>query len=583
MLKLKPWQFVFLGYLLVLNIVAFTTIAYFLINRTLWRAQPKPIDVAAVKPFPSANLPDTLADTPAPDQISDQPARPPLSEMTTPVTLATLTPIPAIHIPPKSIPTRSGTTMTGTASVTNIAPAIPAAQDQSTPTQPPSATPGATRTPTRISSPTPIPTATPSPTTTSTPLPTLTATRTPTPTRTNTPAPTVTPIPTATGTATRTPSPSPTKTPRPSPTLTTTPRLTATSRPTAAVTRTPTIAVRPTVTALAIAALSAREPLKEPAIPSSARPAEPDQQPAGGLDLNAVPLTNGSIALSWTPSDPTRPYRIYSDMGTGYGVYVYKARTTEPAYLDELLRSGMAYTYRITQMEDDREVVLAQAGTTTFGQRVSAGDGPARQTPASVADSAPAPTALPPDAVLLGLVSDNNFTDNFNTLTIAGEVRNDSNLDVGHTDITVTFYDTTGTIISTATGETLLDILPPGETSPFLITLTQPEGLASYSLRAVARPVTPKLSAQLVVVEVRRFEDEAGFFHVKGVVENVGSTVAKRTKVAAIIYGRDRGVINVGFTYVTPPTLAPGEQAAYDVIFTYYPRYLTQRVIPFEE
>jgi hypothetical protein len=42
-------------------------------------------------------------------------------------------------------------------------------------------------------------------------------------------------------------------------------------------------------------------------------------------------------------------------------------------------------------------------------------------------------------------------------------------------------------------------------------------------------------------------------------------------------------VINVGFTYVTPPTLAPGKQAAYDVIFTYYPRYLTQRVIPFEE
>jgi len=270
-------------------------------------------------------------------------------------------------------------------------------------------------------------------------------------------------------------------------------------------------------------------------------------------------------------------------MGTGYGVYVYKARIIEPAYVDELLRSGMAYTYRIAQMEGGREVVLARTETTTFGQRVLVGDGPARQAPVSVVDVAPAPTALPPDAVLLGLVSDNNFTDNFNTLTITGEVRNDSNLDVGRTDITVTFYDTTGSIISTTTGETLLDILPPGETSPFLITLTRPEGLASYSLRAVARPVTPKLSAQLAVVEVRRFEDEAGFFHVKGIIENIGSTVAKRTKVAAIIYGRDRGVINVGFTYVTPPTLAPGGQAIYDVIFTYYPRYLTQRVIPFEE
>ena len=85
------------------------------------------------------------------------------------------------------------------------------------------------------------------------------------------------------------------------------------------------------------------------------------------------------------------------------------------------------------------------------------------------------------------------------------------------------------------------------------------------------------------MVEVRRFEDDAGFFHIKGVIENAGNTVAKRIKVAAVIYGRDNGVINVGFTYVNPPILAPGEQATYEVIFAYYPRYLTQQVIPFEE
>ena len=70
---------------------------------------------------------------------------------------------------------------------------------------------------------------------------------------------------------------------------------------------------------------------------------------------------------------------------------------------------------------------------------------------------------------------------------------------------------------------------------------------------------------------------------IKGIVKNVGSTTSKRTKVAAIIYGRDGRVINVGFTYVHPPTLAPGDQANYDVSFTYYPRYYAQTVIPFEE
>ena len=41
--------------------------------------------------------------------------------------------------------------------------------------------------------------------------------------------------------------------------------------------------------------------------------------------------------------------------------------------------------------------------------------------------------------------------------------------------------------------------------------------------------------------------------------------------------------VNVGFTYLNPPTLAPGERASYEVIFTYFPKYVSQKVIPFEE
>jgi hypothetical protein len=227
-------------------------------------------------------------------------------------------------------------------------------------------------------------------------------------------------------------------------------------------------------------------------------------------------------------------------------------------------------------------MVLAQTDTATFGHQAAAANS-SNQRPASTATVAPAPTSLPPDAVLLGLLSDNSFTDEFNTLNIVGEVRNDSNLDVGQTDIAVTFYDGAGAAIGTANGETMLDVIPPGEISPFLLTLSRPAGMVSYSLRAVARPVASELNAQLSVVELKRYEDDTGFFHIRGVVKNTGSVVAKRTKVVATIYGRGGGVINVGFTYVNPPTLAPGEQARYEVIFTYFPKYVSQKVIPFEE
>jgi len=311
---------------------------------------------------------------------------------------------------------------------------------------------------------------------------------------------------------------------------------------------------------------------------------QPEQPGAVTVEqIDATPLTNGTVALSWPFSPQARQYKIFSDMGSGYGVYIYKASTTQPAYVDQQLRPGMTYNYRVASLVGNNEIIMGQVRTHTFAQATlvdNANGDPPRGTAASIAA---APTALPPNAVLLGLLSNNNFTDDFNTLTLVGEVRNDSPLDVGQTEIDVTFYDSAGSVIGTATGQTVLEVIPPGEKSPFHITLTRPAGFASYSLRAVALPVPPKQTAQLSVVELRRFEDEAGFFHIKGTIENVGSRVAKRTKVAAVIYGRDGGVINVGFTYVNPPNLAPGEQATYDVTFAYYPKYLTQQVIPFEE
>ncbi len=270
-------------------------------------------------------------------------------------------------------------------------------------------------------------------------------------------------------------------------------------------------------------------------------------------------------------------------MGSGYGVYVYKAKTTQPTFIDRFLRPGITYNYRLTQTDTGQEVVVAQVLADTFATRISPDHATLSQVEVSAASVIAIPTALPADALLLGLVSDNSYTDEFNTLVIAGEVRNDSNLNAGQTDITVTFYDAAGAVIGAANGETLLKTIPPGEKSPFLISLTRPSGFASYSIRAVARPVAAKQTAQLAVVNVRRYEDDTGFFHITGIIENVGSTISNRTKVVAVIYGRDNGVINVGFTYVNPPTLLPGEQAAFEVIFAYYPRYLTQQVIPFEE
>jgi hypothetical protein len=191
----------------------------------------------------------------------------------------------------------------------------------------------------------------------------------------------------------------------------------------------------------------------------------------------------------------------------------------------------------------------------------------------------PAPTPLPPDALLLGLMSDASYTDDFNTLNVVGEVRNDSTLDVGEINVIVSFYDASGSFIYEARSETMLKSLTPGQRSPFLLSLERPEGMNNYSIKAVGRPIPSQLTPQLAVVSTKRYEDSIGFYHVEGVIRNNGSIAAKQAKVVVTLYGRGGGVINVGFAYPEPAQLGPGEQAAFDVRFTYFPKVVDQAVV----
>jgi hypothetical protein len=315
------------------------------------------------------------------------------------------------------------------------------------------------------------------------------------------------------------------------------------------------------------------------------KPPQEGEPPVTSVNFTVTPLTNGTTALSWPVEASPATYRLYSDMGSGFDVFLYKSQTTRPAYVDKYLKPGATYNYRVTAISNGKERFLAQKAVTTIEEspRLTEEDTATGFEVTTVGVVTALPTALPPDAVLLGLVSDNRFTDEFNKLTIVGEVRNDSNLIVGDTEITVTFYDANGSVITTTAGTSMLATIPPGEKSPFIISMERPAGLDSHSLRAIARPVEPAPYPQLTVTELRRFEDDAGFFHIKGTIRNAGSTAARQVTVAAAIYDRSNRVINISFAYTDPPVIPPGAEAAYDVTFAYYPRYYTQRVIAIAE
>jgi hypothetical protein len=311
--------------------------------------------------------------------------------------------------------------------------------------------------------------------------------------------------------------------------------------------------------------------------------------------MKAAPQANNSVSLSWEEASDADGYRVYSDMGTGYGVYLFKAETEQPTLTDIGLRAGSRYQYRVGSITPTGETLVAWASAITpVRSELQAGEHDA--TTASVEDTSapaipkpapspvrvtPAPTPLPPDTVILGLLSATDYADNVDdTLTIVGEVRNDSQLDVGQASVIATFYGDNGQVIGEYGGPTILEALAPGIRSPFIITLPRPPGLADYSLRATARPITLATSeAELKVVNTRRFEDTTGFYHIAGVIENPGAKHVEQARVVVTLYDRGGNVINVGFAYPQPSALSPDSRADFDVSFTYYPKVFSHLAI----
>ncbi len=496
--------------------------------------------------------------------------------------------------------------------------ATPPVPPTATPTRTPTITPrpSATWTPLPTRTPLPTPTALPSATPTPTPVlnatavdtlrdpnstavlsaaanrtdtlaePTATATRTPRPTATPTATATRTPRPTATPTATATRTPRPTHTP--TATATRTPRPTAT--PIATATRTP----RPTATPTATATRTPR-PTHTPTATATRTPrptATPTATPPAGNTARRVnsPLPPAEVAVTVSSAPDGQPRllldgvtgttRIFSDMGTGFGVFIFQGETDRETFVDAAAPFGAPVVYRV----ENNSIAGPHFATTvraavpapvTALPAAAVAEPPANDTRITVI---PAPTPLPADALLLGLMSDASYTDGVGNVHVMGEVRNDSNLNVGEIAITVSFYDGAGNFITDITAPPMISALNPGERAPFAVSLPRPAGMENYSIKAVGRPTSLVLHPQVGIVSISAAEDEVGFYRVSGTVKNMGSVTLDRPKIVVTLLGRGGSLVNVAFGYPSPRRLNPGDIAEFDVAFTYFPNVLDYRL-----
>ena len=77
------------------------------------------------------------------------------------------------------------------------------------------------------------------------------------------------------------------------------------------------------------------------------------------------------------------------------------------------------------------------------------------------------------------VLSHSSYVDNFGYFHLVGEVENVGSQNTETNKITATFFDNEGNVVVTASCYTYLDILKPGQNSPFEIILSAPPPVAN--------------------------------------------------------------------------------------------------------
>ncbi|HXG39766.1 MAG TPA: DUF3426 domain-containing protein [Candidatus Limnocylindrales bacterium] len=196
-----------------------------------------------------------------------------------------------------------------------------------------------------------------------------------------------------------------------------------------------------------------------------------------------------------------------------------------------------------------------------------------------------APGATPAQAARpfgVNVLSSSMYADSLGIVHVVGEVANDTRLPVEFVRITADFYDASGTLVATDFTYSRLDVLDPGERSPFHVISFSAAGATSYRLRTAYRPTLTPANHYFTVAVTNETPGPLGMLSLVGTVTNRNTTAAEFVRVEATFYDAAGVVVGTDFSYVNTDdraTLAAGETASFEIVVFDPPAYARYEVV----
>lgn len=149
---------------------------------------------------------------------------------------------------------------------------------------------------------------------------------------------------------------------------------------------------------------------------------------------------------------------------------------------------------------------------------------------------------------------------------VVGEIQNIGNNNLEFVNIVATFYDKDNRVLDSPFTYTEIDLLEPGQKSPFkIVSLEENLQVDHYKLyaegsRTFANPYK-ELRIQGVSTSV-----QYGYYTIHGEVENIGNMDVTFVRVVSTLYDSDGNVVDTDFTYTDPEDLRIGQSAPFELV-----------------
>ncbi len=158
---------------------------------------------------------------------------------------------------------------------------------------------------------------------------------------------------------------------------------------------------------------------------------------------------------------------------------------------------------------------------------------------------------------------------------IVGEIQNNTNAPMGSVDILTTLYSKQSgkmEAVGTEDGTTLLNVVPPNGKAPFLIgPYIMAQRVVMYDFQVKGQAAS--LPRQDLTVQSDNYYTEGDWLHLRGQVNNTGSSDAHYVKVIITLYDPKGNVVGSATTYTNPTDIPAGENAPFDIATEYFPNF----------